>query len=139
MTQYKLVYERSPATTLDAMLPNVAGKENLDVTTYLQGAKETCQLSHLRIKNQQATNNRHYNLQRSFIEYQLGDRVLVWTPIRRRGLSEKLLQRYFGPHRVVRNLSPLDCEVVPDGITNSQSRRARPEVAHVVRLKSFHA
>lgn len=139
ISPYKLVYGRSPATTLDAMLPNVTDEENLDVSEYLQRAEEARQLARLRIKNQQTTDSHRYNLRRRFVEYQPGERVWVWTPIRRRGLSEKLLRRYFGPYRVVRRLGPLDYEVVPDGITNSQRRRSRPEVVHVARLKPFHA
>uniref|UniRef100_A0A224Z9C5 Tick transposon n=1 Tax=Rhipicephalus zambeziensis TaxID=60191 RepID=A0A224Z9C5_9ACAR len=121
------------------MLPNVTDEENIDVTAYLQRAEEARQLARLRIKNQQTTDSRRYNLRRRFVEYQPGDRVWVWTPMRRRGLCEKLLRRYFGPYKVLRRLGALDYEVVPDGITNSQRRRARPEVVHVVRLKPYYA
>uniref|UniRef100_A0A224Z570 Pol polyprotein n=1 Tax=Rhipicephalus zambeziensis TaxID=60191 RepID=A0A224Z570_9ACAR len=86
------------------MLPNVTDEENIDVTTYLQRAEEARQLARLRIKKQQRTDSRRYNLRRRHTEYQPGDRVWVWTPIRRRGLSEKLLRRYFGPYRVLRRL-----------------------------------
>ena len=130
MAPFNLVYGRKPATTLDAMLPDVSDEENLDVATYLQRAEEGRQLARLRIKNQQRTDSRHYNLRRRYVEYQPGDRVWVWTPIRRRGLSEKLLRRYFGPYKIIRRIGALDYEVVPDGISQSQRRRARPEVIH---------
>ncbi|KAK8771367.1 hypothetical protein V5799_025390 [Amblyomma americanum] len=138
ITPFKLVYGRNPTTTLDAMLPNVTDEENLDVATYLQRAEEARQLARLRIQNQQRTDSRHYNLRRRYVEYQPGDRVWVWTPIRRRGLSEKLLRRYFGPYKVIRRIGSLDYEVVPDGISHLQQRRARSEVVHVVRLKPFY-
>lgn len=35
--------------------------------------------------------------------------------IRRRGLSEKLLKRYFGPYKILRLLRDLNYEVAPDG------------------------
>ncbi|XP_072144216.1 uncharacterized protein conv [Dermacentor andersoni] len=135
ITPFKLVYGRNPTTTLDAMLPHVTDEENVDVASYLQRAEEARQLARLRIKNQQRTDSRHYNLRRRFVEYQPGDRVWVWTPIRRRGLSEKLLRRYFGPYKIIRRIGALDYEVVPDGISLSQRRRSRPEIVHVVRLK----
>lgn len=136
---YKLVYGRSPTTTLDAMLPVGTDEEDLDVASYLDRAEEARQLARLRIKSQQTVDRRHYNLRRHHTEYQPGDLVWVWTPIRRRGLSEKLLRRYFGPYKVVRRRGELDYEVVPDGLTSSQRRRARPEVVHVVRLKPYYA
>lgn len=64
------------------------------------------------------------------MEYEPGDHVWVWTPIPRRGLSEKL-RLYFGPYKVLLRLGALDYEVIPGGITNSQQRRAEPEVVHV--------
>lgn len=111
---YKLVYGRSPATTLDAMLP-VGADEDLDVASYLERAEEARQLSCLLIKSQQTVDRCHYNLRRRHSEYQPSNLVWVWTPVQRRGLCEKLLQRYFGPYKVVRRCGELDCEVVPDG------------------------
>lgn len=139
MTPFKLVHGRDATTTLDAMLPNVTDENNLDVAAYLQRAEEARQLARLRIKDQQRTDARRYNLRRREVKYKPGDRVWVWTPVRRRGLSEKLLRRYFGPYKVIRQLGELDYEVVPDGASASQRRRSRPEVVHVARLKPHHA
>ncbi|XP_075723756.1 uncharacterized protein LOC142765838 [Rhipicephalus microplus] len=41
MSSYMLVYGKNPASTLDAMLPNVAERENYDVTVYFRRAEET--------------------------------------------------------------------------------------------------
>ncbi|XP_070386815.1 uncharacterized protein [Dermacentor albipictus] len=101
ITPFKLVYGRHRTTTPDAMLPRVCDEENLDVATYLQRAEEARQLARLQIKNEQRTDSRHYNLRRRYVEYKPGDRVWVSTPIRRRGLSEKLLRRYFGPCKII--------------------------------------
>lgn len=107
--------------------------------SFLQRAEEARQLARLRIKDQQRLDARRYNLRRRDTEYKPGDQVWVWTPVRRRGLSEKLLRRYFGPYRVVRRIGELDYEVAPDGIQSSQRRRSRPDVVHVVRLKPYYA
>ncbi|KAK8779773.1 hypothetical protein V5799_018887 [Amblyomma americanum] len=139
MTPFRLVHGRDATTTLDAMLPNVTEEENVDVAAYLQRAEEARRLARLRIKDQQRSDARRYNLRRRNAEYKPGDQVWVWTPIRRRGLSEKLLRRYFGPYKVLRRLGELDYEVIPDAMTASQRRRVRPEVVHVVRLKPYYA
>lgn len=74
---YKLVYGRSLAMTLDAMLSNIADEENLIVIAYLQLAEEAHQLVRLCIKNRQVIDSRCYNLRRSFVGYQLGDRAWI--------------------------------------------------------------
>lgn len=139
MTPFNLVHGRDAVTTLDAMLPNVTDENNLDVAAYLQRAEEARQLARLRIKDQQRNDARRYNLRRRDLTYRPGDKVWVWTPVRRRGLSEKLMRRYFGPYKVIRQVGEVDYEVVPDGASSSQRRRARQEVVHVARLKPYHA
>ena len=59
LSPYKLVYEKSSAMTLDAVLPTTTDEDNLDVATYLQRAEESRQLARLRIKNQQRIDSRH--------------------------------------------------------------------------------
>lgn len=139
MTPFSLVHGREATTTLDAMLPDVTDESNLDVAAYLQRAEQARRLARERIQDQQRTDARRYNLRRRAVQYKPGDRVWVWTPIRRRGLSEKLLRRYFGPYRILRRLGNLDYEVVPDGVTASQRRRTRSEVVHVARLKPYYS
>ncbi|XP_072143635.1 uncharacterized protein [Dermacentor andersoni] len=138
MTPFELVFGRQVATMLDAVLPHVEDDNiHADVAGFLQCAEEARQLARMRIKEQQNVDARLYNLRRRDQEYALGDRGMVWTPIRHRGLSEKLLRCYFGPYKITRRLGPLVYEVVPDGVTQSQRRRARPEMVHVARLKKF--
>ncbi|XP_037505816.1 uncharacterized protein LOC119382164 [Rhipicephalus sanguineus] len=138
MTPFELVFARPASTMLDAMLPHIDdGSTNGDVADFLQRAQEARQLAGTRIKEQQHTDTRLYNLRRRDQLCAPGDRVMVWTPIRLRGLSEKLLRRYFGPYKIMRRLGPLVYEVVRDGVTKSQRRRSRPEVVHVTRLKKF--
>ncbi|KAM7285125.1 DDE-type integrase/transposase/recombinase [Ixodes scapularis] len=104
-----------------------------------QRAEEVRQLARLLIQDQQRVDAGRYNLRRRDVHFQPGDRVWVWTPIRRRGLSEKLLKRYFGPYKVLRRLGELNYEVMPDGTRTSSRRPPRPEVVHVVRLKPYYA
>ncbi|KAM7303540.1 DDE-type integrase/transposase/recombinase [Ixodes scapularis] len=140
VTPFQLVHGRKVTTMLDAMLPHepaVDGSDDAQVVA--QRAEEVRQLARLRIQAQQRVDTGRYNLRRRDVHFQPGDRVWVWTPIRRRGLSEKLLKRYFGPYKVLRRLGDLNYEVMPDGTRTSSRRPPRPEVVHVVRLKPYYA
>ncbi|KAK8771557.1 hypothetical protein V5799_025197 [Amblyomma americanum] len=68
----------------------------------------------------------------------LSDYVWVWTPVRCRGLSEKLLRRYFAPYLVVRRLSDVTYEVAPASPARSSHNGKRSDVVHVVRMKPYY-
>lgn len=114
MTPFQLVYGRTATTTLDSMLP-VHEDENSDVEYFVQKAEEARQLARQRIQRQQSSDAARYNKHRRAVYYEPGDAVWVWTPVRQRGRSEKLLRRYFGPYKVVRRLNDVNYEVAPDG------------------------
>ncbi|KAM7313633.1 hypothetical protein ISCGN_003483 [Ixodes scapularis] len=125
---------------LDAMLPHEPAVDGSDETQVVaQQAGEVRQLARLRIKAQQRVDTGHYDLRRRDVHFQPGDNAWVWTPIRRRGFSEKLLKRYFGPCKVFRRLEDLNYDVMPDGTRTSSRRPPRPKVVHVVRLKPYYA
>lgn len=135
---FRLVYGRNVQTMLDAMLPCDHSDELApDAEQYTQYAEEARQVARVNISHQQDADARRYNLRRRNVAYHPGDRVWVWTPIRRPGLSEKLLSRYFGPYKVLRRVSDLTYEVFPDGAVSSR-RQLRPETVHVVRLKPYY-
>ena len=58
--------------------------------------------------------------------------MLVYKPVRKVGKSEKLLHRWLGPFKVLRQTTPVNYEVV------STSGRRKTDIVHVVRMKSFH-
>lgn len=94
-----LVYGRNVQTMLDAMLPCYQSDElSPDTEEYAQYIEEARQLAHVNISHQQGTDAGHYNLRHRDVAYYPSDQVWVWTPIRRPGLSENLLSRYFGPY-----------------------------------------
>ncbi|GFS63502.1 transposon Ty3-I Gag-Pol polyprotein [Trichonephila clavipes] len=70
------------------------------------------------------------------VSYAPGDLVWVYTPVRKVGLSEKLLRRYFGPYQVLSRLSAVIYEV-QDFDPASRKRKLR-EVVHVLRMKPYH-
>lgn len=139
-TPFRLVYGREVQTTLDAMLPHDTDASlTSDAEQLTQHAEEARQLARIHITKQQSTDARRYNLRHRQVEYQPGDQVWVWTPIRRQGLSEKLLSRYFGPYKVIRRVSEVNYEVIPDGAASPRRRQHPPEIVHVVRLKPYFA
>jgi hypothetical protein len=85
-------------------------------------------------KNQRAQRKykQHYDKQRREGEkFQPSQQVLVYRPTRKVGLAEKLLHRWHGPYRIIRQLTPLNYEIqlIPGN---------KKEVVHVERIKSFN-
>lgn len=138
-TPFRLVYGRDVQTMLDAMLPCAADDQLLtaDAEEFTNYAEEARQLARNHITKQQATDARRYNDRHRYVVFQPGDKVWVWTPVRRPGLSEKLLNRYFGPYRVLRRLSEVTYEVIPDGTVPSSSRQCSSDLVHVLRMKPY--
>ncbi|GBO41287.1 hypothetical protein AVEN_83770-1 [Araneus ventricosus] len=77
-----------------------------------------------------------YDSKHRDVSYNPGDLVWVFTPVRKVGLSEKLLKRYFGPYRVVQRLSDVTYEV--EELEPSPRRRKTREVVHVLRMKKYY-
>jgi hypothetical protein len=65
-------------------------------------------------RNQQAQRRykKHYDKQRREGEkFKPDQQVLVYRPTRKVGLAEKLLHRWHGPYRIIRQITPLNYEV----------------------------
>lgn len=139
MTPFALVYGREATTMLDAMLPHDGGGDDTTAQEFAQRAEEARQLARHRIRQQQLHDATTYNARHRHAAFQPGDNVWVWSPIRRRGLCEKLMKRYFGPYRVLQQLSDVTYAVTPVDSVSTMRRRCRPEVVHIVRMKPFFA
>lgn len=138
MTPFTLLYGREPSTMLDAMLiSNISDDQDTPVHEFVRRAEDARALARLRIQQHQLCNAARYDLRHRHAVFAPGDLVWVWTPVRRRGLSEKLMRRYFGPYTVQRQLSDVTYEVAPTNTGVAGRSRARPEVVHVVRLKPY--
>lgn len=136
-TPFRLVHGREVTTMLDAMLlPNNLSMFNTDAALFAQRAEEARQLARCRIQARQTADAHRYNLTHREVTFQPGDEVWVWTPIRQRGHSEKLLRRYFGPYKVLRRLSDVTYEVLPEGTSRRSRRFPLSDVVHVSRLKT---
>ncbi|GFX80470.1 transposon Tf2-6 polyprotein [Trichonephila clavipes] len=99
-------------------------------------AEESRQLARVHTLRAQDKDRRRYDSKHQMVSYAPGDLVWVYTPVRKVGLSEKLLRRYFGPYQVLRRLSAVTYEV-QDFDPASRKRKLR-EVVHVLRMKPYH-
>ena len=87
-------------------------------------AKENIQRSQQKMKD-------YYDQKSKTPDFQLGQRVWVYTPKTKKGLSKKLLHNWFGPYRIVEQSSPVHYRLRTD--TNKNVTFA----VHANRMKPF--
>jgi hypothetical protein len=75
---------------------------------------------------------KRYDHHRRQVKFAVGNPVLVYRPIRKKGRAKKLLHRYFGPYRIVRRVSDLNYIVEP-----LYGRKKNQDCVHVSHLKPF--
>ena len=131
-----LVHGRDIQTPLDVIFPHNAGDQDSNYAQHLRTrAEEARQLAKLHILKSQAGDKRRYDERHRPVTYKVGDLVWVYTPVRKVGLSEKLLRRYFGPYKVTRCLSDVTYEV--ESLESNRQRRKARDVVHVLRMKPY--
>ncbi|GFX57523.1 hypothetical protein TNCV_3051731 [Trichonephila clavipes] len=136
-TPFYLLHGREAETTLDTMLPFCLNDfDDNNITKIAARAEESRQLARVHTLRAQDKDRRRYDSKHQMVSYAPGDLVWVYTPVRKVGLSEKLLRRYFGPYQVLRRLSAVTYEV-QDFDPASRKRKLR-EVVHVLRMKPYH-
>ncbi|UYV72118.1 hypothetical protein LAZ67_9001871, partial [Cordylochernes scorpioides] len=103
---FYLVHGRDVETPLDTIL-TYREEANLDdyVESLVTNAEDARQLARLNILKAQEKDKFRYDKSHRPVQYRTEDLVWVYTPVRKQGLSEKLLKIYFGPYKVVRQLS----------------------------------
>ncbi|UYV73901.1 hypothetical protein LAZ67_11001356, partial [Cordylochernes scorpioides] len=135
-TPFFLVHAREAETYIDAVLPYLPDEISNDyVGELVTRAEEARQLSRSRLLQSQAKDRRLYDQKHTPVYYQKNDLVWVFTPIRKVGLSEKLLKRYFGPYKVTKKLSEVTYEVEP--VDPSPRSRKAKDIFHVIRMKPY--
>lgn len=102
----------------------------------LHRAEESRQLAQHRTLASQQTQVIRYNDKHRQVNYCVGDLVLVWSPVRVVGRSEKLLSRYFGPYRITQPTSDVNYEI--ERVTPISDGRSRnKDIVHVSRMKPY--
>lgn len=138
-TPFYLLHGREAETTLDTMFPFCPDDINYSdsyLNRLIMRTEESRQLARLRTFQAQDKDRQRYDSKHRVVTYQPGDLVWVFIPIRKIGLSEKLLKRYFGPYQVLRRLSDVTYEV--SNFDPDSKRRKSKEVVHVLRMKPYH-
>ncbi|GFX86357.1 transposon Ty3-I Gag-Pol polyprotein [Trichonephila clavipes] len=82
-----------------------------NITKIAVRAEESLQLVRVHTLRAQDKYRRRYDSKHQMVSYVPGDLVWVYTPVKKVGISKKLLRRYFGPYQVLRRLSPVTYEV----------------------------
>lgn len=129
-----LLYVRPPRYTLDTIF-SFYDNDDPSLAETLCLAEETRRLARLRTIASQDRSKLRYDSKHRHVTYEPGDLVMVWKPIRKRGLSTKLLAHYTGPFVVLERLSAVDYKIAR--LTASGRRSTKTEVTHVARLKAF--
>ncbi|UYV66564.1 K02A2.6-like [Cordylochernes scorpioides] len=135
-TPFSLIHGREVETTLDTLFPLLKDEDQEDYNREIvTRAEETRQLARLHTLRAQEGNKRLYDAKHREVSYQPGDKVWIFIPVRKIGISEKLIKRYFGPYRVTRRISDVTYEV--ESLDTTNRRRKPKEIVHVVRMKNY--
>ncbi|UYV63828.1 K02A2.6-like, partial [Cordylochernes scorpioides] len=133
-TPFKLIHGREVETTVDTLFPNPHEDLQEDYSQKIASrVEETRQLARLETLKAQEKDKARYDSKHEAMDYNVGDLVWIFIPIRKVGLSEKLMKRYFGPYRVARKLSDVTFEVEP--VDQPTRRRQTRDLVHVLRMK----
>ncbi|GBL81240.1 hypothetical protein AVEN_143569-1 [Araneus ventricosus] len=132
-----LVHGRDVDTPLDGILPFLPDESAYDyVQNLMTKAEEARQLEKIHLAKAQDKDKSRYDEKHRTVSYKEGDLVWIFTPIRKVGLSEKLLKRYFGPYRVTKRLSEVTYKVEP--CDSMRSKRKLTYVVHVLLMKPYN-
>ena len=127
MSPFMLVYGREPILPTDASLKLPVG--NTDIIELRERALNVRSQAVENIRGKQIKDKTRYDTKHRRVEYLPGDKVKVFTPIKKIGKSEKLLLRYFGPYEIIEKKGEVDY------LVKMGSRRdSREDIIHVSRI-----
>ncbi|UYV80275.1 hypothetical protein LAZ67_18002262, partial [Cordylochernes scorpioides] len=133
---FYLVHGREAETPLDLLFPKFPSEDEDDfIQTLGSRAEEARQLARIHTMRSQGGNKLRYDAHHRNIIYQPGVLVWIYIPVRKVGLSEKLMRHYFGPYKVTRKISDVTYEVETFG--DQHGRRKTKEIVHICRMKPY--
>lgn len=138
-TQYSpfiLLYGYDSVCTVDTSFSYASHFDNETLAEATCRAEECRQIARCPTYDAQASANLRYDEQHHHVDCDVGHLVLLWVPIRKPGLSEKLICQYVGSYLIVRRLAPVTYVVSPVHPSTDRRRRST-ESAHVTRLKPY--
>ncbi|UYV77928.1 hypothetical protein LAZ67_15002896 [Cordylochernes scorpioides] len=133
---FYLVHGREAETPLDLLFPKFPSEDEDDfIQTLGSRAEEARQLARIHTMRSQGGNKLRYDAHHRNIIYQPGVLVWIYIPVRKVGLSEKLMRRYLGPYKVTRKISDVTYEVETFG--DQHGRRKTKDIVHICRMKPY--
>ncbi|UYV84707.1 K02A2.6-like, partial [Cordylochernes scorpioides] len=94
-TPFKLIHGREAETTVDTLFPNPHEDLQEDYSQKIASrVEETRQLARLETLKAQEKDKARYDSKHEAMDYNVGDLVWIFIPIRKVGLSEKLMKSY---------------------------------------------
>jgi len=136
---FKNIYGREPSFPIDIFMntdPNPHLHAELADLSYADRVMEEFKIIRQRVKENteivQRKQKLRYDKKHRPQDFKAGDLVLIYRPFRKVGCSEKLLHRWLGPRKVIRQTTPVNYEV------QSISGRGKTDIVHVVSMKPFH-
>jgi transposase InsO family protein len=110
---FYLLYGREPRLPLDiTLLPPKVDRLSTSIAEHrariVSQLEEAQRLAKQNTERTQQQMKERYDLKTAPVPFTIGQRVWVFTPKTRKGLSKKLLHRWHGPYRIVEKLSPVN-------------------------------
>src|SRR5690606_32720952 len=134
---FRLLYGRDPTTPIDALLSSLSVIPSASrIQQSLANLSQDQAQAKAAIEKAQLNQQAVYNATHSEVIYRPGDLVLLRYPLRQIGLASKLLRKYCGPFSVLRQVSPVNYEVIPHPALSSRNER---QIVHVSRMKKYHS
>lgn len=131
MSPFMLMYGR------EARLPTEAHLNSpVELNNIVELRDRTLAARHqavLNIQAHQAKNKAYYDASHRILDFEDGQQVKVFTPVRKVGKSEKLLLKWHGPYIIKQKISEVDY-LIKKGTTPN----AKEDIVHVSRILPFH-
>lgn len=128
---FMLVYGREP------ILPTEANLMETNIATDSFKLREMALAVRCEaVKNiflKQDIDKQRYDNKHRHLEFKEGDKVKVFTPIRKVGKSEKLLLRWFGPYFINKKIGEVNYEV-----RKGPSKAAKTDTIHISRILPYN-
>ncbi len=133
---FYVLYGREPRLPIDVkLLPDVSEDLSKSVIEHRKRVVEKVELAQSiakeNIQRSQQKMKDYYDQKSKMPDFEVGQRVWVFTPKTKKGLSRKLLHNWYGPYRIVEQSSPVHYRLRTD--TNKKVTFA----VHANRMKAF--
>ncbi|XP_046681562.1 uncharacterized protein LOC124368331 [Homalodisca vitripennis] len=132
-TPFFLMYGREARLPIDVSLRQHASEDPQveEVLERVQKCREDVQKI---VSGTQKKQKQRFDRTHRHVEFEPGEQVMVWTPIRKKGRSTKLLHRWYGPYQVEAKLSDVNYVI----LVTKGKKPPFQDTIHVSRLKRYY-